>query len=166
MKKLIVLIILLSILFFSSGQTYEQQSLIPTLEKWLPSEPFESSLSKLQVPYWGTTISVEERGYYHFVEFLLRKSAHFVIFGVLAVAIYLILPKHVFRMLTATWITVLLAIADEYHQSLTGGRTPALQDVILDAAGAVTFLLILRLIILVKPKKKKKRKAAPNRNAA
>lgn len=166
MKKLIVLIILLSILFFSSGQTYEQQSLIPTLEKWLPSEPFESSLSNLHIPYWGTTISVEERGYYHFVEFLLRKSAHFVIFGVLAVAIYLILPKHVFRMLTATWITVLLAIADEYHQSLTGGRTPALQDVILDAAGAVTFLIILRLIMLVKPKKKKKRKASPKRNTA
>lgn len=166
MKKLIVLIIVLSILFFSSGQTYEQQSLIPTLEKWLPSEPFESSLSNLHIPYWGTTISVEERGYYHFVEFLLRKSAHFVIFGVLAVAIYLILPKHVFRMLTATWITVLLAIADEYHQSLTGGRTPALQDVILDAAGAVTFLIILRLIMLVKPKKKKKRKASPKRNTA
>jgi len=166
MKKLIVLIIVLSILFISSGQTYEQQSLIPTLEKWLPSEPFESSLSKLHVPYWGKTISVEERGYYHFVEFLLRKSAHFFIFGVLAVAIYLILPKHTFRLLTATWITVLLAIADEYHQSLTGGRTPALRDVILDAAGAVTFLLVLRLIILVKPKKSKKRKAAPKRNAA
>lgn len=159
MKKLIVLIIILSILFISSGQTYEQQSLIPTLEKWLPSEPLKSSLSKLHIPYWGTTISVEERGYYHFVEFLLRKSAHFVIFGVLAVAIYLILPKHTFRLLTATWITILLAFADEYHQSLTGGRTPALQDVILDAAGAVTFLLILRLLVLIKPKKSKKRKA-------
>jgi len=157
MKKLIVLIIVLSILFISSGQTYEQQSLIPTLEKWLPSEPFESALAKLQVPYWGKTISVEERGYYHFVEFLLRKSAHFVIFGILAVAIYLTLPKHTFRMLTATWITILLAFADEYHQSLTGGRTPAMQDVILDAAGAVTFLLILRLFTLMKPKKPKKK---------
>ncbi|MBO0589162.1 VanZ family protein [Sporosarcina sp. E16_8] len=165
MKKLIVLIVLLSILFISSGQTYEQQSLIPTLEKWLPSEPLKSSLAKLQIPYWGTTISVEERGYYHFVEFILRKSAHFVIFGVLAVAIYLILPKHAFRLLTATWITVLLAIADEYHQSLTGGRTPALQDVLLDAAGAVTFLLIVRIFIVVKPKKRKTVKRKPTKKA-
>ena len=115
MKKLIVLLIVLGGLFISSGQTYEQQSLIPTLEKWLPGEPFKSSLSELEVPYWGTTISVEERGYYHFVEFLLRKSAHFLIFGVLAVVIYLLLPKHVFRWMTAFWLTALVAAGDEYH---------------------------------------------------
>jgi len=156
MKKLIVVIILLSILFISSGQTYEQQSLIPTLEKWLPGEPLESILSKLHVPYWGTTISIEERGYYHFVEFLLRKSAHFVIFGFLAAAIYLILPKHTVRTLTAAFLTLLLAIGDEYHQSLTGGRTPAVQDVILDMAGAVTFLIVLRLLLLMKEQKLKR----------
>lgn len=158
MKKLIVLIILLSVLFFSSGQTYEQQSLIPTLEQWLPNEPLESTLSKLEIPYWGKTISIEERGYYHFVEFLLRKSAHFFIFGFLAVAIYLILPKHAFRFLTAFWITLLVAVGDEYHQSLTGGRTPTWQDVALDMAGAVAFLIVLRLVLWMKrPKKTRKR---------
>ncbi|AMQ07898.1 VanZ family protein [Sporosarcina psychrophila] len=150
MKKIIVVIILLSTLVISSGQTYEQQSLIPTLERLLPGKPLESTLSKLHVPYWGKTISLEERGYYHFIEFLLRKSAHFIIFGFLAVAIYLILPKHKFRMLTATFLTLLLAIGDEYHQSLTGGRTPTAQDVILDMAGAVTFLILLRLLLLMK----------------
>jgi len=163
MKKLIVLIIVLGVLFISSGQTYEQQSLIPTLEKWLPGEPFESSLAKLQVPYWGTTISVEERGYYHFVEFLLRKSAHFLIFGVLAVVIYLTLPKNAFRLLTAFWLTALLAAGDEYHQSLTGGRTPTWQDVALDMAGAAVFLVILRMLVLfklLKPKKSRKKARA------
>jgi VanZ family protein len=158
MKKFIVLIILLIVLFFSSGQSYEQQTLIPSLEKWLPGEPFKSSLSNLHVPYWGKTISVDERGYYPFVEFLLRKSAHFIIFGLLATAIYSILPKHMFRILTATWITLFLALGDEYHQSLTGGRTPSLQDVALDMAGAITFLIALRLILLMKrPKKARKR---------
>ncbi|NYF23629.1 VanZ family protein [Sporosarcina sp. JAI121] len=159
MKKILVLIILLGVLFFSSGQTYEQQSIIPTLEKWLPGEPFASSLSKLQVPYWGKTISVEERGYYPFLEFLLRKSAHFLIFGFLAVVIYLILPKHNFRFLTAFWITLVVAAGDEYHQSLTGGRTPTWQDVALDMAGALVFLIILRLVLLVKrPKTKRPKK--------
>lgn len=157
MKKILILLLLLGILFFSSGQTYEQQTLIPSLEKWLPSEPFESSLSKLQVPYWGKTISVDERGYYPFVEFILRKSAHFFIFGFIASAVYLILPKHTFRILTATWITLLLALGDEYHQSLTGGRTPTLQDVLLDMAGAVTFLFIFWLVSMMKPNKTKKK---------
>jgi len=158
MKKILVLIILLGVLFFSSGQTYEQQSLIPALEKWLPGEPFASQLSNLHIPYWGMTISVDERGYYPFVEFLLRKSAHFFIFGFIAIAIYLILPKHLFRMMTAAWLTLFVAIGDEYHQSLTGGRTPAVQDIVLDMSGAITFLLILKLVLLLKrPKKRRKR---------
>ncbi|HJF33019.1 MAG TPA: VanZ family protein [Sporosarcina psychrophila] len=158
MKKLLILTILLGILFFSSGQTPEQQSLIPTLEKWLPGEPLKSSLSNLHVPYWGKMISIEERGYYPFVEFLLRKGAHFFTFGFIASVIYLILPTHTFRLLNATWITLLLAIGDEYHQSLTSGRTPTLQDVLLDMTGAITFLLLLRLFLLMKrPKKARKR---------
>lgn len=158
MKKLIFLVILLSILFISSGQTAEQQSLIPTLEKWLPGEPFESSLSKLHVPYWGTLVSIDERGYYPFVEFLIRKSAHFLIFGLIASTVFLILPKHLFRILTATWLTLLVAVGDEYHQSLTGGRTPSLQDVLLDMSGAITFLVIQRLFLTMKRPKKARRR--------
>ncbi len=158
MRKFLFLLLIIAVLYMSSGQTYEQQTLIPTLEQWLPEKPLEESLSKLEVPYWGKMISVEERGYYPFIEFLLRKSAHFFIFGLLAVAIYSILPKHTFRTLTAAWITLLLAIGDEYHQSLTGGRTPTLQDVILDMAGAISFLVILRMLLLIRrPKKTRKR---------
>lgn len=154
MKKLLILVILLGGLFISSGQTYEQQSLIPSLQQWLPDKPLEASLSKLQIPYWGKVISIEERGYYHFIEFLIRKAAHFFIFGFLAVIIYSLLPKHAFRIVTASIITLLFAIADEYHQSLTGGRTPTSQDVMLDMAGAITFLVLLRILLLLKRQKK------------
>lgn len=134
-------------LFISSAQTYEQQSLIPSLKQWLPGKPFEALLIHLEIPYWGRVISIEERGYYHFVEFLLRKSAHFFVFGALACVIYLLLPKHAIRKLTALFITFLFAAADEYHQSLTGGRTATYQDVILDMSGAVICLLILLIIM-------------------
>ena len=56
MRKLIVLFVLLivlTMLFMSSGQTYEQQSLVPELEKWLPGKPLESLLATLEIPYWG-----------------------------------------------------------------------------------------------------------------
>lgn len=161
MRKFLFLLIIIGVLFFSSGQTYEQQSIIPNLEEWLPSKPLEEQLSKLQIPYWGKIISVEERGYYPFVEFLLRKAAHFFIFGLLAIAVYIILPKIRYRTLIALFITLALAIGDEYHQSLTGGRTPSSKDVLLDMSGAFTFLLIFRLIQLGLANRRQKRKRKP-----
>ena len=157
MKKVSALIIVLCIigsLFISSSQTYEQQSLIPTLENVLPNKPFETALSALSIPYWNTTISIEERGYYHFVEFLLRKSAHFVLFGLLAVGIFLSLPSRLPRFLIASASTLLLACIDETHQFFTGGRTATFRDVLLDMSGALTFLLILQIIVWFRLRKR------------
>ena len=142
MKKIIFLLILVILLFFSSGQTYEQQSLIPFFEDFLTSKPLENQLKKIEIPYWGHTISVEERGYFHFVEFIIRKSAHFFLFGLAALGFYAILPKKRFRFSLAILCTLILAIVDEYHQQLTGGRTPSGQDVFLDMCGALTFLSV------------------------
>ncbi|MFS0689441.1 VanZ family protein [Sporosarcina sp. 179-K 8C2 HS] len=156
MRRLLFLLVIVGVLFFSSGQTYEQQSLIPTLEERLPSKPLESQLEKLEIPYWGNIVSVEERGYYAFVEFLIRKGAHVFIFGLLAIVVYSILPKIRYRTIVALLITLAFAIGDEYHQSFTGGRTATSNDVLLDMAGAVTFLLTLRLIQLGLAKRKRK----------
>ncbi len=158
MKKIIILLLLLVALFISSGQTYEQQSIVPMLEKWLPNKPFEDALSIFKIPYWGMIVSVEERGYYYFLEFLIRKSGHFFFFGIVAAAIYSLLPKKSSRFTIAALLTLLIAIGDEYHQSLTGGRTPSLQDVMLDMAGALTILSIIWVFLVLKKKKKKKRK--------
>ena len=88
MKKYILFILILIAIFYSSGQTYEEQSLIPDLKRWLPEKPFTDVLAYLQIPYWGQLVSIEERGYYQFIEFLIRKSAHIVTFGVIAVSIF------------------------------------------------------------------------------
>lgn len=138
MKKLLIFLTLFSILFISSGQTYEQQTLIPALQRYLPSEPFKGFLSLFQIPYWGMTISIEERGYYPFVEFLIRKASHVVIFGLIALAVLNMLPKP--KVWIAFTVTSAIAFVDEYHQSLTGGRTPTLHDVLLDMFGAALFL--------------------------
>ncbi|WKA57847.1 VanZ family protein [Planococcus shenhongbingii] len=140
MKKILIFLILFIILFVSSGQTYEEQSLIPALEKYLPSEPFKGVLSHLEIPYWGTHVSIEERGYHKFIEFLLRKGAHVLMFGLIALAVLNLLPKP--KVWLAFIIALAIALMDEFHQSLTGGRTPAIQDVLLDAFGALLFLSI------------------------
>lgn len=158
MKRIISLLILLILLFISSGQTYEQQSLIPMLQKWLPSKPFENVLSLLKIPYWGIIVSVEERGYYYFVEFLLRKGAHFFVFALIALLIYRILPKKSSRFTIAALLTLLVAMGDEFRQALTGGRTPALQDVMLDMAGALTALTMIWIREKMKFRKRRKRR--------
>ena len=43
-------------------------------------------------------------------------------------------------------MTTGLAAFDEFHQGLTGGRTPSVTDVILDSAGALTGALIVVII--------------------
>lgn len=159
MRKIVILLILLAALFISSSQSYEQQSIIPMLQKWLPNKPLEGALSILSIPYWGITVSVEERGYYYFVEFLLRKSAHFFIFALIAAFVYSILPKKSSRFIIATLIALLIAIGDEYHQSLTGGRTPSTQDILLDMSGAITALILIRILSSLKNKKRKRKKS-------
>jgi VanZ family protein len=153
MKKILPLLILLIFVFISSGQTAEQQSLVGTLEKWLPNKPLESFLSHFQIPYWGILVSIEERGYYPFVEFLIRKGTHFLYFGLIGLAVYTALPKFKYRTMTAAILTMLFAIADEFHQSLTSGRTATAQDVMLDTAGAMSALLIWNLIKTIKQRK-------------
>jgi len=153
MKKIIPLLFLLIIVFISSGQTAEQQSLESTLKTWLPNKPLESILSYLQIPYWGILVSIEERGYYAFVEFLIRKATHFFYFGIIALAIYAALPNIKYRTLSAVILTFLFAVADEFRQSLTSGRTATAQDVMLDTAGAITALLMWKWIRRWKQKK-------------
>lgn len=146
-------LLIVGALFISSSQTYEEQSLISSLKDWLPNQPMYSLLDKIEIPYWGRTISIEERGYYYFIEFLLRKSAHFLIFGCLAVVIYLLFSDKVrtlYRFSFSLLLTGVFAALDEYHQSLTGGRTASVYDIALDLSGAFVFLLLLQFTLIVK----------------
>ena len=153
MKKLIPLLLLLVIVFLASGQTAEQQSMQYILKTWLPNKPLESILSLFHIPYWGILVSIEERGYYAFVEFLMRVISGEMTFARVALAIYIALPRVKYRKLIAIVITMFLAIADEFRQSFTNGRTASLQDVMLDTSGAITALLLISFIQWFKHRK-------------
>lgn len=132
MKKFYFLGALLLTLLVFSSMTAEQQSLQHFLQTALSTKPFEAQLSQLAIPYWDTVVSVEERGYFAFVEFLIRKGAHFLMFATIAVALLQFRLHPVVVLLIAFGI----ALGDEFRQSFTPGRTMTLQDVWLDTAGA------------------------------
>lgn len=142
------------VLFYSSSMTYKQQTSVPFLERTLGhwNEPFYGPLSKISFNYGGKTQSIANDGYYHFVEFFIRKGAHFSIYFLLGLflclAVYKYFSKNRFLMMLVPWLaTTGLAAFDEFHQGLTGGRTPSVTDVILDSVGALTGILILMLIL-------------------
>ena len=146
MKKWLVLLVFLIILAISSSMTYEQQTLIPALEDIFASKPFEKQLSVLHIPYWDTVVSIEERGYFKFVEFLIRKLTHFVGFGCIALGIYYAWGKRRYAAWVAIVGTAIIAILDEFRQSFTPGRMMSVQDVLLDTAGAIVFIGVVMLV--------------------
>jgi len=81
---------------------------------------------------------------------LIKKSGHFIIFGVLAV-LYLVTLKGrkllvetgSFLFMLSLFLTLLYAVSDEYHQSFTPGRHSSGYDVIIDTCGALAVLGLL-----------------------
>jgi VanZ family protein len=75
-------------------------------------------------------------------DLIFQKGAHFTVYAVLAVLFRRALPPS--RSIWAlSWVlTVLYAASDEWHQSFVPGRHPQLTDVLIDACGALTGLLI------------------------
>ena len=87
------------------------------------------------------------------IEFLLRKTAHVLLFFLITIAFFLLL-RHYFKNL---WLAgavsfaaaTMIAFLDEYHQSLIPGRTGSLVDVGIDMIGivAATGLIFFSLFI-------------------
>lgn len=153
-----VAIVMMLILFFSSSQTYEQQSQLSLLEKLLKSEPFKESLSKISFSYADSPVSIKESGYFGFVEFFIRKGAHFGTYFILGGSWFLGLQPRIKNIAISGLVSWLAATGyaglDEFHQMLTGGRSPLFQDVMLDSMGALTAVMLCLLVILFKRMRK------------
>ncbi|WP_275979986.1 VanZ family protein [Ligilactobacillus ubinensis] len=152
-----VLIIML-VLFISSSMTYKQQTVVPGLAKYLPNKPFESTLRYISFHYAGETVAIKEIGYYKFVEFFIRKGAHFFIYCMMGAFFYLGLKdklEAIFLTVFVSWLATLgYAAFDEFHQMLTGGRTPLFQDVMLDGSGAFLGIILATIFLMFWNKKK------------
>ncbi|HEY4622679.1 MAG TPA: VanZ family protein [Solibacillus sp.] len=151
MKKSIFFVVLgMIVVAIMSNMRYEQQSLIPLLQDVLQDKPFEQWLSQFQFHYWGGIVSVETKGYFKFVEFLIRKGTHFFGYGLLALILYSFYKrlKWRFPMVLSFLSVVVIASLDEYRQSMIPGRMGMVGDVILDASGALTCLVIAKLIVV------------------
>ena len=144
-----IALLMMVILFVSSSMTYQQQSQVSLIQKLLANEPLKAFFSQISFNYAGSEVSISAKGYVKFVEFFSRKAAHFMTYFVLGGSLYLgLLPKlkqksSVLGLFFAWLAATGYAATDEFHQMLTGGRTPLFQDVMLDSCGALTACLII-----------------------
>lgn len=72
-------------------------------------------------------------------DWLVKKGAHFVAYGVLAGLAYGALGKRGW----ALGLAVVYAVSDEWHQTFVPGRIGSLTDILIDTVGAVSSLLVL-----------------------
>lgn len=134
-------LLLMLVLFLFSSQSYEEQTLVPDIEKAASEQSISDFLGGIRFSYGGREISVESVGGASFIEFLIRKAAHFGSYALLAVLLVYALGGRNSgmgrrRYIYAWGIAFLYACGDEWHQSFTPGRTAMVQDVILDGIGA------------------------------
>ena len=85
------------------------------------------------------------------LDFVIRKSGHMFVFGVLAVLLWnALMTGGVRRARQLAWVfAVLYAASDEFHQGFTAGRHPSPIDVGIDAVGAFVGLTALSLALMV-----------------
>ncbi len=91
--------------------------------------------------------------------FTVRKLAHFSIYGVLGVFVFLsvcsFVESNLLAFLIALPLTSILAAIDEFHQSMVPGRSMELRDVMIDTLGAASFILVIIIILKLLNKNKK-----------
>ncbi|CAG9612145.1 hypothetical protein BACCIP111899_01317 [Bacillus rhizoplanae] len=137
----------IGVIFYSSSQPYTKQDMRSDITKYVNEEFVKEHFSWVSIDYGGgTPVSIANKGVGGFIEFFVRKGAHFTVFGILGALLYIALFQYGFRRKEAFQLALLLVAAyagiDEIHQSFTGDRTPMWQDSVLDTCGGFTGILI------------------------
>ena len=91
---------------------------------------------------------------------LVRKSAHFFLYFILGILVYLFVHKKYNTSLKTFIITIIVctlyAISDEIHQLFTLERAAEVRDVFIDMGGSLLAEILLTIFFVIKDKIKKK----------
>jgi VanZ family protein len=130
-----------------------------------------SNTSQWLYPFWVRLFGPISTAHWVEVHHLIRKTGHFVGYGVVSLAFFYSWRRTLLRMAVRHWTlwrrasvlavacTLLIAILDEYHQSFLPSRTSSPKDVCIDLCGAITFQLFLLLVIQLSTRRVKFRAA-------
>lgn len=148
MKKTLLWILTLlnaSTIFFFSSQNSNKSN---GISKEITSEIIVKSE---QIKHSATTVTKNEFSAIHDI---VRSSAHFTLFLILAVFVYLLLKEYPIKYtkLLCVGICVFYALTDEFHQLFVNGRAFELIDLTKDWSGSIIgmCLAVFAMFILKK----------------
>lgn len=162
MKKVVYFIpaiIMMGIVFYSSSQEYQEQDIRPLLKQYVDLSFLTPLFENIRISYHNNIVSVETHGIEGFIEFFLRKGAHVTVFLLICLFLYYGITKSFAqmsdfsKMCFAFFVTVLYALFDEWHQSMTPNRTRYIGDVWLDSLGASLAILFIWIVLHFRTKK-------------
>ncbi len=79
----------MGLIFYSSAQPYKKQDMRSDIEQYVNVEFVKEHFSWVSIDYGGgTPVSIANKGVGGFIEFFLRKGAHFMVFFMLGSLIY------------------------------------------------------------------------------
>jgi VanZ family protein len=115
--------------------------------------------SRWLYPLWVHLFGPISGPHWAVVHHLIRKTGHFVGYGLVSAAFFYSWWQTLYRMNFRSWslwrrasaaavlCTLLIASADEYHQSFLASRTSSPIDVCIDLSGAIVTQLFLLMLI-------------------
>jgi VanZ family protein len=118
-----------------------------------------ANTSEWLYPFWVKLFGPISSQHWNEVHHLIRKTGHFVGYGIVSLAFFYSWRQTLHRMAVKHWTlwrrasvlavlcTLLIASLDEYHQSFLPSRTASPVDVGIDLCGAIAAQLILLLVI-------------------
>lgn len=112
----------------------------------------ESSLQHSRVIKWLLMVGIDVVGWFgQEAVFWVRKTAHFIIYGVLGLSYLWAFYKEQYHYPTSmAWgCSFMYACSDEFHQKFVEGRGASFTDVGIDILGTTTFLVVFYLLNVV-----------------
>lgn len=126
------LIIWMTIIFLFSNQTADKSS--GTSDKVTECIiTFVTKITKKDITYEQRTIIINN------TSFLVRKTAHFVIYFILGIIAYLTFISYNLSkpLIYSIVFCFIYACSDEFHQLFLDGRTFKLMDILIDTSGII-----------------------------
>lgn len=112
-------------------------------------EKFKNS-SVLTKANQGKKIELENEKFRTDVSYIIRKSAHFFEYGLLAalfaIVFYLLKKSKINIVIYSLFITLMCAVADEFYQSFSG-RGSTVRDIVLDFCGTLFGITYIGVVL-------------------
>lgn len=111
------------------------------------------------VPEYESLSNTEQHDIRENFQFIIRKAAHFTIYGILGVLAFLSMATYkniplVFRFLSPALVCLIYSVSDELHQRFVPGRSGELRDILIDFCGSLIGITAVFWLTRLKPLKK------------